>query len=271
MLTYMFICGTNYQRGDFMPRAARKRSESGIYHIVMRGINRQVIFIEREDFLRFIETLQKYKNICEYQLFSYCLMDNHVHLLIKEGKEPLETVMRRICGSYVFWYNRKYDRIGYLFQDRFKSEAVEDDTYFLTVLRYIFQNPVKAGMVKNIIEYPWTNYDDYNRKIKKSETDFIFNFFNSHNMEEAIKDFIKYINESNADECLDLDERSTITDNEAQKVINETCKVEHPHDMQEFNTDERNYYIKILKRDYNLSIRQIERLTGINRGIIQKV
>ena len=140
-----------------MPRAARKRSESGIYHIVMRGINRQVIFFEREDFLRFIETLQKYKNICEYQLFSYCLMDNHVHLLIKEGKEPLETIMRRICGSYVFWYNRKYDRIGYLFQDRFKSEAIKDDTYFLTVLRYIFQNPVKAGIVKNVIDYPWTN------------------------------------------------------------------------------------------------------------------
>ena len=69
---------------------------------------------------------------------------------------------------------------------------------------------------------------------------------------------------------MDLDERSTITDNEAKKVINETCKVEHPHDMQEFNTDERNYYIKILKTDYNLSIRQIERLTGIIRGVIQK-
>lgn len=138
MLTYAFICGTNYQRDDFIPRSARKRSESGIYHNVMRGINRQVIFIEREDFLRFIEILQKYKNICEYQLFSYCLMENHVHLLIKESKEPLENIMRRICGSYVFWYNRKYDRIGYLFQDRFKSEAVEDNTYFLTGTQIYF-------------------------------------------------------------------------------------------------------------------------------------
>ncbi len=199
-----------------MPRAARKRSESGIYHIVMRGINRQVIFIEREDFLRFIETIQKYKNICEYQLFSYCLMDNHVHLLIKEGKEPLETVMRRLCGSFVFWYNRKYDRIGYLFQDRFKSEPIEDDAYFLTALRYVFQNPVKAQIVKNVIDYSWTNYYDYIKNIRKPETDFVLNFFSTCNREEAIKNFIKYINESNADKCLDLDERSMLTDNEAQ-------------------------------------------------------
>jgi len=75
---------------------------------------------------------------------------------MREGKEPLETVMRRICGSYVFWYNKKYDRIGYLFQDRFKSEPVEDDVYFLVVLRYIFQNPIKAGITNRVKNYKWT-------------------------------------------------------------------------------------------------------------------
>lgn len=104
-----------------MPRSARLKSESGMYHIIMRGINRQILFWDEKDFIRFIQTLEKYKNICEFNLYAYCLMDNHLHLLLREGKEPLETVMRRICGSYVFWYNKKYDRIGYLFQDRFKS------------------------------------------------------------------------------------------------------------------------------------------------------
>ncbi|WP_313346362.1 transposase [Sedimentibacter sp.] len=253
-----------------MPRVARKRSESGIYHIMMRGINRQVIFKDREDYLRFIETLLKYKNICEYQLFAYCLMDNHLHLLLKEGKEPLETIMRRICGSFVLWYNKKYGRIGYLFQDRFKSEPVEDDTYFLTVLRYIFQNPIKAGIAKNIKDYNWTNYDDYLKSSRRSEADFVLKFFNISSREEAIKNFIEYVNKNNDDECMDLSEKNIMTDDEALKIIKEICKIEYPYDIQELKIDKRNIYIKVLKEKHNLSIRQIERLTGINRGVIQK-
>ena len=113
-----------------MPRAARIKSKSRIYHIIMRGINRQTLFEDEEDCAKFIQTLQKYREICEYKLYAYCLMGNHLHVLLKEDNEPLETVMRRICGSYVLWYNKKYDRVGYLFQDRFKSEPVEDEIYF---------------------------------------------------------------------------------------------------------------------------------------------
>ena len=88
-------------------------------------------------------------------------MNNHIHLLIKEGQEELGTVFRRIGAKYVYWYNRKYSRRGHLFQDRYKSEVVEDDGYLLTVLRYIHQNPLKAGIVKNIEQYPWSSYQDY--------------------------------------------------------------------------------------------------------------
>jgi len=141
----------------FMPRTQRSKSGSGIYHIIMRGINRQYIFEEPEDSDKFIQTLQQYKEISEYELFAYCMMGNHLHLLIRVGKEPIEQLMRRICGSYVYWYNKKYSRIGNLFQDRFKSEPIEDDSYFLTALRYIFQNPVKAGLVKRAEQYTGSN------------------------------------------------------------------------------------------------------------------
>ena len=73
-------------------------------------------------------------------------MSNHIHLLLKEGEEDLGTLFKRIGASYVYWYNWKYNRTGHLFQDHFKSEPVEDDTYLLTVLRYIHQNPLKAGI-----------------------------------------------------------------------------------------------------------------------------
>jgi REP element-mobilizing transposase RayT len=236
----------------------------------MRGINRQTLFEDEEDCIKFIKVLEKYKDICQYKLFAYCLMDNHLHLLLKEGKEPLETVMRRICGSYVFWYNKKYDRIGYLFQDRFKSEPVEDDEYFFTVLRYIFNNPIRAGMTNRVKDYKWTNYDDYIEENKRTDTEFVFDIFNEASREYAMNEFIKYINKENGDECMDIPDKRQLTDNEAIKMIKECCNVDHCIDFQKLETEKRDLYIRSLKK-LNLSIRQIERLTGISRGIIQKV
>jgi REP element-mobilizing transposase RayT len=253
-----------------VPRVARTKSKNGVYHIIMRGINRQTLFEDEEDSSKFIQTLQRYREICKYKLYTYCLMGNHLHLLLMEGNEPLETVMRRICGSYVFWYNKKYDRIGYLFQDRFKSEPVDDEAYFLTVLRYIFQNPLKAGIVTKIEDYIWTNYNDYIEGNTKSDTEFVLKLFNT-DRKKAVKSFTEYISKENYDECLDIYERKQLTDDNARKIIKEYCKVNHAIDLQKYDISERNSYIKGLKEGYGLSIRQIERLTGISRGIIQRI
>ncbi len=236
----------------------------------MRGINRQTFFEEEEDCAIFIQTLQRYREICEYKLYAYCLMGNHLHLLLKEDKEPLETVMRRICGSYVLWYNKKYDRVGYLFQDRFKSEPIEDNAYFLTVLRYIFRNPLKAGIVTNIQNYIWTNYVDYIEGSNRTDTDFALDIFNI-DRGKAVRSFIEYINIENDEECLDIRKKRQITDDDARRIIKDHCKVDHAIDLQKFDLYKRNIYLKNLKEEYGLSIRQIERLTGINRGIIQRV
>ena len=252
-----------------MPRTARIKSKSGIYHIIMRGINRQILFEENEDCYKFIQTLQKYKGVCKYRLYAYCLMDNHVHLLLMEGMEPLGNMMRRICSSYVLWYNKKYDRIGYLFQGRFKSEPVEDDAYFLTVLRYIFQNPIKAGIVTRIEDYIWTNYSDYIKGSDRTDTDFVFDTFNT-NRERAERGFIEYINEANDDKCLGMPEKRRLADQDAKKIIKVHCHIDHVLDLQKFDVKKRNQYLKDLKEGYGLSIRQIERLTGIGRGIIQR-
>lgn len=138
-----------------MPRAARRKSSTNIYHIMIRGINQQNIFADEEDYEKFIDTLEKYNKKIEFEIYAYCLLDNHVHLLMKEGNEPLSNTMKRIGASYVYWYNWQYNRKGHLFQDRYKSEVVENDAYFLTVLRYIHQNPVKAGLTNKIESYKW--------------------------------------------------------------------------------------------------------------------
>lgn len=253
-----------------MPRVPRLRSESGIYHIVMRGINRQMVFEDEEDSIKFIKTLQRYREICEYNLYAYCLMGNHVHLLLKEGKEPLKTVMRKICGSYVLWYNKKYSRVGNLFQDRFKSEPVEDDKYFLTVLRYIFQNPIKAGKVTKIKSYLWTNYSHYIKGDQWTDIDFALDIFGTDRT-TAVRRFINYVDKENNDLCLELWEKRTLNDDEAMKLIKDICKVNHGQDFLKLDIQLRNIYIKELKEKHSLSIRQIERLTGISRGIIQRL
>jgi len=130
----------------------------------MRGINRQRIFEDDEDdedYERFIETLKSYKALSGYEIYAYCLMGNHFHLLLKVGKEDLELVVKRIAGSYVYWYNLKYGRCGHLFQDRYKSEVVEEDPYLLTVIRYIHQNPIKAGLCNCVSEYKYSSYGEY--------------------------------------------------------------------------------------------------------------
>ena len=88
-------------------------------------------------------------------------MSNHVHLLIKETENNISTIIKQIACSYVYWFNRKYERVGHLFQDRFRSEPVDNDEYFLTVLRYIHQNPVRAEIVACAEDYVYSSARDY--------------------------------------------------------------------------------------------------------------
>ncbi|MCL2672285.1 MAG: transposase [Clostridiales bacterium] len=126
-----------------MPRTARRKSENGLYHVMLRGINQQQIFHDNEDNEKFLAVLKECKKVSEFELHAYCLMGNHVHLLLRTGKEELEQIFKRIGVRYVYWYNWKYKRTGHLFQDRYKSEPVENDEYYFTVLRYIHQNPIR--------------------------------------------------------------------------------------------------------------------------------
>jgi len=90
-----------------MPRTRRLKSETGIYHVILRGINKQIIFEDDEDHEMFLKTLRQYKTQSQYKLLAYCLMGNHVHLLLKTEKEELGQIFRRIGASYVYWYNHK--------------------------------------------------------------------------------------------------------------------------------------------------------------------
>ncbi len=246
-----------------MPRQARKQSENGIYHIVLCGINRQQIFEEREDYERFLETLDRYKAVCGYELYAYCLMGNHIHLLMKVGNEDLVMIFKRVAGSYVYWYNRKYGRSGHLFQDRFKSQPTDDESY-LTILRYILRNPVKAGYCKDVQAYQYSSYGELFTDGKRTLTDREYTF--SLMAQDELKAFLS---KDEDDNILDVEEKPFITDREAKETI---LKFSGCKDAAEFRTldlPERYHYLKKL-REAGLSIRQISRLTGVSKGIVER-
>lgn len=248
-----------------MPRLPRCKSKSGIYHIMLRGINQQVIFEEKEDYERFIQTIKKYKLVSGYRIYGYCLMSNHIHLLLKVEKEQLDVMLKRIAGSYVYWYNLKYYRKGHLFQDRFRSEAVDDERYFLTVLRYIHQNPIKAGVVKDLQEYQYSSYVAYiDGMCDLVDIDYAYSLIPKD-------DFARFNNEVSDDKCLDIEEqRFRINDDDAKRIIKEISNCESSAEIQALDMNMRDRCIRECKKR-GLSIRQISRLTGISFAIVRKI
>ena len=153
-----------------MPRKSRQHSDTGVYHVMMRGIDRCDIFVDDQDRGKFLKILRAVVSPKDSEgkplqpfcnIHAYCLMDNHVHLLIAEGTEDIGTVMKRIGVSYVSYYNKRHERLGPLFHDRFRSEPVGDVAYFITLLRYIHQNPVEAEIVAAPDQYRWSSWREY--------------------------------------------------------------------------------------------------------------
>lgn len=247
-----------------MPRQARKKAESGIYHVMLRGINRQQIFEDAEDYYQFLDIVHKCCEECEFKLYAYCLMGNHVHLLLKEQIDGLETIFKKIGGRYVYYYNVKYQRIGHLFQDRFKSEPVDDDSYFLTVLRYIHQNPVKAKMCARVEDYPFSSFSEYLNGSSFIDTELALGM-----VDRAL--FRDFNNTPNSDICLEMTipSRRAVTDTQAQAIIR---KISHCDSVTEFQNLETSRKARFIKKIYDkgVSVRQLSRLTGTSKGMVEK-
>jgi|LSQX01.1.fsa_nt_gb REP element-mobilizing transposase RayT len=258
-----------------MPRAPREKSESGIYHIMIRGANRQEIFHDEEDRLRFLETLKRYMTKVDMKVYGWCLMDNHIHLLLSEGKEEISITMKRIGVSFVWYYNRKYKTTGHLFQDRFQSEKVETDEYILTVIRYIHQNPVKANLVKRVHDWEWSSCIGYYGKTINPpgllDSDFVLKMF-AGDRDIAVAAFKEFNEQVNDDECLDqiVEKEVLLSDTEArEKIINTIGKVQLAQ-IKSFPKAKRDELIRKVKGIKGISQRQAARIMGISPNLIFK-
>lgn len=246
-----------------MPRCARLKSKTGIYHIMLRGINQQQIFEDDEDNLKFISILKEYKENFAFKVIAYCLMGNHIHLLIDECDNDIGDIIKKIGTKFVYWYNTKYMRIGHLFQDRFKSEVVESDEYLLTVVRYIHQNPLKAGICDNLNNYKFSSYLQYANESDFIDTELIFEYMSKER-------FIEFNQIDTDDKCLDIsnDLKYRITDEIVQKLMYKHARCNNVTEFQALDKNKQEKCIIILHKN-GASIRQISRLTGISRRAIE--
>lgn len=251
-----------------MARTARDISESGIYHIMLRGINRQIIFEDDRDIERLIDTVKRYKSVSNYKLYAYCIMNNHTHFLIKETEEPISVSIKRISSSYVFWYNKRYERCGHLFQERFKSEVIDSDEYFLTVLRYIHQNPIKSGIAEDIRGYKWSSYSEYVGNTDIVDIDFALDMF-STDRGSALTLFREFNSKENSDMCMEDERKIKISDIELKKHLAETG-ITNLNEFMKLEKSKRIEVLKKLKTVNGATIRQISRITGVSKGIVER-
>lgn len=144
-----------------MPNKPRKVSHTGYYHVMARGINKEKTFNQTREKNRLKSILEEKQNTYAVEIHAYCIMSNHAHLIIKAEVEELSMFMARVLADYAEYYNYKHDRNGHVFQNRFKSECIESESYYWACLRYIHLNPVKARITADILKYKYSSIQEF--------------------------------------------------------------------------------------------------------------
>lgn len=256
-----------------MPRKARLLSPSGVYHIMVRGIDKRQIFVTDDDSLRYLALLDFVQNE-NFEILAYCLMGNHVHLLVKTDKEktgPLESAMKSLGVRYVNFFNSKYQRVGTLYQGRFVSQPVATVGYFLRVLRYIHNNPAAAGMVQNPADYPYSSYQDY---FGERQT-VLCRVHTEYALQLRPLDWLREWHsqpELNSKGICDIDQPRThqrLKDDEVVHLIDILAGCT-PMAVQTLTENKKKNLFHSLLQEEGASIAQLSRLTGISRGEIKR-
>lgn len=254
-----------------MPRKPRIISSTGIYHVILRSVNQQIIFEEDKDFIKYLFILSDCKTKFDVDIFAYCLMDNHIHLLLHSAPDSLSNFFQSVGSRFVHWYNAKYKRYGHLFQERFHSKPVENDEYYLTTLIYIHNNPVTAGLCKLPSEYHWSSYNAfYGEKNNLLTLSFSYEIAGS-------KDALQHYFAANSNRQIVFPQKFDLilndhylTDEYALKLFKSITQLDSPFEIVNLSKAKRNEYIRIL-RSNRLSISQISRITGISTSTVKRL
>ena len=224
-----------------MPRFSRESIQTTYFHVMTQGINKSYIFNKPEDIKFYIKIM--YEQIKEHNLkiIAYCIMNNHAHMLITcENTKELSKYMQKLNSKYASYYNKIHNRVGYVFRDRFKSEGIYSEKQYYTCIKYIYDNPVKAGICKKPEEYPYSNYKKI--PIDKIDTNYIF----IDTEETRKKEYLQQIKKVISKNKLNFDEKMGYDDG-LKEIVRE------------------------LKDKYNVSLREIAEILKIGREKVRMI
>ena len=249
-------------QGVNMPRCARRVSESGYYHVMLRGNGRQVIFEDDADRRAFLEVLSEAMSSRAIEIVAWCLMSNHVHLLLTDANARLSDAIHAITTSYAGHFNRRFDHVGSVFAGRFKSVPVEDDAQLVAAVRYIHDNPVKAGICAAPDEYPWSSYHEYVGEPWITSVEIVLDLLGGVDQFELFS-----LAPRPTGYCFMSGAR--VPEEDSADVARAAI---YPLALADVKTVEGRERVRTLSlmRDAGLSVRQIERLTGVGRYAIEK-
>ncbi|MDO4617069.1 MAG: transposase [Lachnospiraceae bacterium] len=253
-----------------MSRQPRRISATNIYHVILRSVNQQQLFEDVSDFQKFLYVMQDCSEKYECRIYAYCLMSNHIHMLVNVPEEYLSSLFKSIGARFAGWYNKKYARTGYLFQSRFFSKPVETQEYFLRSIKYIHDNPVKANMCRYPTEYNWSSSRAYyGAENPLVECTYAINLIGS--AEELRRFFSLCENEIEEKELEEVQCESESVIQEMKKdVFRKVTGCANAGEFQQLPKVERNACIRQLA-EQGFSYGQISRLGGIPKTTVSRI
>ena len=245
-----------------MPRKGRECSTTEMYHVIIRGNDRQDIFLDNQDRYVFLNRLKDAKDKFYFYIYSYCLMNNHVHIVIKIKYEFLSKMMNVLENRYSQYFNKKTKRTGHLFENRFYSKKVEDEGYFMRLCKYVHRNPEKAGIEKTE-KYQWSSFNDYiYKKDDFIERDTLLNCFDDSL--EKLKEYT--LDNDDTKECFyfaEFEIRNKLNDEEFCDILKFKYGFKNGIDISLIEENEKIKIINELKKIEGTSFAQISRVTRV--------
>lgn len=247
-----------------MPRLARNLLEGkNLFHVMVQGINKEKIFYEEREKYEYIKLMNKYKEEYEVNVLAYCMMNNHVHMLVEvKSINKLTLYMHKLNTSYAIYYNKNKSRVGYVYRDRFKTQVIKDERHLYNCILYIHNNPVKAGICKQAKDYKFSSYDKF--LYKDNEQMLIQIFVNKE----------EYINVHTIKELKDMDfiEDDGEREIDIRNAINQYLLENKIHFVDlKLNKDLLEPITIKLKELYKLSNRKIADYLDVSREKIRRI
>lgn len=243
-------------------------SSIGFEHIILKGNNALPVFLDSEDKKYFLNLFMSKKK--DSTIFiSYCLMSNHIHLVIKEDNpEEISKLIENTLKPYVSWFNQKYNRNNSLFKKRFYNEPIEDEIQLLNTIKYVHKNPVAAGMVHSVEQYPWSSYKEYKGIIAKNRIDLEY-VSSIISIEQVILENRKFFEDDSKNEKY-TDSYEYVA-NCIEEFIEVNALNHHIYDIKKMNREFQIKLIEYLRVDRNCKRKDIMKVTGMSENYIYKL